>query len=290
MPFLTASEIERRLLRSSLEDVVKVCEDGRWADLGDAVGIYPFKEENLGTVVYDLTVGTEAYSLRKAQKQLLSRENPLTIDPGETVLVLTTEFLVITPKFSGLVLARARVMGEGLSQTSARVDPTWYGKLHVPLTNNTKSVITLRPGEAFCTLGLTELEEAIPKARYLTRRTVPFLGQNTLEYLPSHATAWAPIKTEAVSLDDLDHIVDLFGPPFDVVRGAVHRVRKEIIEWMEQRWAPNALRDLKANIWQDEVETLKKTLEEQRKESRYLMITLILLVMSWIVALFFRGK
>ncbi|MCJ7502491.1 MAG: hypothetical protein MUP80_05465 [Acidobacteriia bacterium] len=301
MPFLTAGQLKARLLEMPLGDAVSLCESGRWTDLGDRLGIYPFRDENLGTVVYDLSVGNEAYSLRKAEKQTITRERPLKIDPGETVLVLTDEYIIVTPKHSGLVLCRARIMGEGLSQSSARVDPTWYGKLHVSLTNNTKAVITLPYREEFCTLGLTELAEPIPRERFLTRKLVPFLGQTTLDYLPRHAAQWRPAKPGAVVLDDLDGMVDLFGPPFDIVRGAVYKVKQDIIEWMEQRWAPNALRDLKAMIWQEEVETLKKALEhqqsahdkglaEQQRQTRYLLITLLLLVLGWLVALFFRGR
>jgi deoxycytidine triphosphate deaminase len=290
MPFLTGSQLKGRLLEMPYKDAVSLCEGGRWADLGDQLGIYPFKEENLGTVVYDLTVGHEAYSLRKGEKQVLSGEHPLKIEPGETVLVLTHEYLIFTPKHCGLVLTRVRIMGEGLSQTSGRIDPTWYGRLYVSLTNNTRSVITLRQGEVFCTVAFAELAEPIPKELHLTRKTVPFLGQTALEYVPSHAAPWRPAKPGAVMLDDLDGTVDLFGPPFDIVRGAIHRVKQDIIDWMEQRWAPNALRELRSLIWKEEVEILKRSLEEQGRQTHQLLVALILLVIGWLVALFFRGK
>jgi len=235
-------------------------------------------------------VGSEAYSLRRAEKRSVSRENPLRIEPGETVLVLTDEFLVVTPKFTGLLLARARIMGEGLALTSARIDPTWYGKLHVAVTNNANAVVTLRHGEAFCTVGFGELGERIPKERYLTKKSVPFLGQTVLEYAPSHATPWKPARPESVALADLDRIVELFGPPFDIVKGSIYRVKEDIISWMEERWAPTALRDLKHSVWQEEIEVLKKSLDDQRRSTNYLIVTLLILVVGWLVALFFKGR
>lgn len=203
---------------------------------------------------------------------------------------------MLTPRYAALVLARARIMDEGVSQTSARVDPTWYGRLIVPLTNNTKTHITLRRGEPFCTLAFIELAEPISKEQFLSRKNVFFLGQMTLEYEPRHAVYWRPAKAETVTLSDLDHAVDLFGPPFDVVRGAIYRVKEDIIKWMEERWAPSALRDIKNSIWEGEIEALKKGREEQRRTNYAIIATLVVSVLGWLVAIcllfiaLFRGK
>ncbi len=170
MSFLTGKQVRARLIGRKYEETVKACENGNWKDLGDGIGIYPFSEEYLGAVTYDLAVGGEAYSLRKGEKLFVTRESALKIEPGETVLLLTEEYLVLTPKHAALVLARARIMDEGLSQTSGRIDPTWYGKLIVPLTNNTKTYITLRHKEPFCTVAFIELPESIPKNQYLSKK------------------------------------------------------------------------------------------------------------------------
>src|SRR5437899_2607645 len=146
MLFLTSAQLKARLIDLRFEDAVKICEEGRWHEMTSRIGIYPFRQERLGTVVYDLSVGSEAYCFRKGEKMAVSKEVPLRLEPGETVLVLTEEYLVVGPKHAGLVLARARIMGEGVAQTSARIDPTWYGRLHVALTNHTNALVRLRHG------------------------------------------------------------------------------------------------------------------------------------------------
>lgn len=82
MGFITGSQVKARLLTSKQDQAAKLCEEQRWEELGDGVGIYPFREEFLGAVTYDLTVGHQVYSLRRAEKQTVSNENPVRIEPG----------------------------------------------------------------------------------------------------------------------------------------------------------------------------------------------------------------
>ncbi len=184
MSFLSGQSIKKAFLPFSFKEAQEKCEADQRETLGEGIGIYPFRDASLGCMSYDLTVGEEAYSLRRAMKLKVSRDSPLSIEPGETVLILRHEYIVLSARFAALCVSRARIMNEGVSQTSAKVDPTWYGKLIVPLTNNTKRTLTLNYLVPFCALLFLQLDEAIPKSAFLNRKELPFLGQTTLDYVP----------------------------------------------------------------------------------------------------------
>ena len=225
MSFLSSQAIAKARLTLSFNEAQKKCEADDIESLGEGIGIYPFQDASLGAMSYDLSVGGEAYSLRKASKVKLDRDTPLKVEPGETVLILSHEYLVLSPAYAALCLSRARMMNEGVSQPPAKVDPTWFGKLIVPLTNNTKRILTLHYLEPFCTLLFLKLDEPIPRKCFLRRKDLPFLGQTGLDYIPRHAVVWQALTPEKVKEEDVDNVVDLFGPPFDVVRGAIHQGR-----------------------------------------------------------------
>jgi deoxycytidine triphosphate deaminase len=289
MSFLNGQSVRKLLLPFSFEEAQQKCETDQIEALGDGIGIYPFREGSLSCMSYDLTVGGEAYSLRKARKVKIDRDSPLSIDPGETVLILTHEYLVLSARYAALCVSRARIMNEGVSQTSAKVDPTWFGKLIVPLTNNTKRVLVLTHLQPFCALLFLRLDDAVARISFLNRKELPFLGQTTLEYSPTHATVWQPLSPDKVKDADVDDMVELFGSPFDVLRGAIHQGRERIIKYMEEQWSPSALRDIKYSLWEQEIDALKKGRD---KELRFIksifasmVVAVLLAVLGWIGAI-----
>jgi len=297
MSLLSAQSIRSRLIRQSLQEAQLKCEASKFEDLGEGIGIFPFDEGNLGCISYDLTVGEEAFSLRRGKKEKISPDSPLRIEPGESVIILTHEFIILSIRHAALCVSKARIMNEGVSQSPAKVDPTWFGKLMVPITNNTKGILTLRYREPFCALLFLELDQAVRREAYLNRRELPFLGQSSLEYEPRHSAPWTPVAAEKAKVEDLDEVVNLFGPPFDSVRGAVHQGLQQVIKYMEEQWSPGALRDLRYALWQPEIEALKKGRDEELRLVKGAFVSMIvavfLAVVGWIAAIVFliaRGR
>lgn len=276
---LTAAEIKDACLDpEERDDWIRIFERHEFESLpkGKTLGITPFDVRNLGPVSYDLTVGNEAYSLRRAKTIPLSAGGPgLEIDPGETVLIFTTELLAFAPQFAAMTLSRARIMNEGIALSSAKIDPTWYGCLQIPITNNSRFPFTLKYGERFCTLLIFELHQGVDRGQYLTKENTPHLGQTTLKYEARHASHWEPQAPDTVRDDDMLRAVKLFGPPFDVVRGMLEWNRTEIIRYMQDTWSPSALQNLKYSAWEDMFKQVKQF------ESRLIWI-LLLTVLGWI--------
>jgi hypothetical protein len=103
--------------------------------------------------------------------------------------------------------------------------------------------------------------------------------------------SWQPLPPEKVKDEDVDRVVDLFGSPFDIIRGAVHQSRERIIKYMEEEWSVSALRDLKYSLWQEEIEALKKGRDEERRFIKGIFVSMIvavfLAVLGWIAAIVF---
>lgn len=299
--FIGGSEVTDRLLDPDTKDEwVRSFRDHAFDRLPErkGIGIVPFSPSQLGPVSYDLTVGKQVQPLRRADKiEFTPESDSIKIDPGETVLVLTREFLALSPSFGAITLSRARIMNEGIALSSAKIDPTWYGCLVIPITNNSRRQFTLRQGDRFCTILVFELDVPIEIAQYLTRENTPHLGQATFQYEPRHAVPWEPKRPEAVRAEDMDEAV-AFGPPFDIVRGMFDRNRRDIVDYMEKQWGTKALRELKHSVWEEEFQQIKQYRTEEigllkqqidilRTHGRWqltLTVTLILAVLTWIAA------
>ncbi|HLB73822.1 MAG TPA: hypothetical protein VJJ98_07370 [Sedimentisphaerales bacterium] len=117
--------------------------------------IEPFDLLNVTPFSYDLSIGNEICSIRKEER--IRKRLPYEATPGETVIVLTREFIALPPCYSGTVWPRFKLVRGGIFQSMVKIDPTWYGKLGVAMTNLSSRTIPLKEGMAFGTLVLYEL-------------------------------------------------------------------------------------------------------------------------------------
>jgi len=122
--------------------------------------IDPFDVLNLTPYTYDLAIGDEAFSCRLESPSsfaLGDKKNPYKMQPGETVIVRTMEYIALPPCYSATVWPRFDVVREGIFQSMVKIDPTWYGQLGVALTNVSAAEYPIYKEKRFGTLIIYEL-------------------------------------------------------------------------------------------------------------------------------------
>ena len=139
------------------QEVRKKFRERDWADIERNIVISPYREENVTPFSYDLTVGKQVLSVRKYKEGVIGL--PYDIKPGETVAIITEEFIALPPCYAATIWPRFSFVLEGVFQSMVKIDPTWYGNLSVAVTNLSPRTFPLEAGLRFGTLvvyGLTE--------------------------------------------------------------------------------------------------------------------------------------
>ena len=120
----------------------------------DKIVIYPFDEDFLTPVGYDLRVGSPYATSNQTKRKKISEGESLVIGPGSTALITTLEYIGM-PKnrmVSALIESKVTKVSKGLSHISTTVDPDWKGNLLIAVHNHSKNGIEMKYGESFCTV------------------------------------------------------------------------------------------------------------------------------------------
>lgn len=251
-------------------------EKSEWDKIGNRILIDPFKTHALGVCSYDLSVGDEYVSLRDphSTKQLKQGEH-INIGPGETVLILTEEYICLPKSATAIVIPRATWIFEGTSVCASRVEPTWYGRLLIAFTNLAKNPVALDRGEEFCTCYFMEASETETQ---LTRDKVHFLGRTKIGSIKfTHARQQKPILPDKVTQDDIDTVVDLYGWPWDVVRGMFILNRKILGDWIEKEVSSDIVAEATSAAVKTAFDQLGEQYREQTKWTRNLTIGVLII-------------
>ncbi len=157
---LSSRDFTKRVVRKekSKKDYEKLRNafyERNWKEIDREFIIEPFDELQLTPFSYDLSIGNEIFSVRKTNR--IRRRLPYDVAPGETVIVLTKEFIALPPCYAATVWPRFNMVKAGIFQSMVKIDPTWYGKLGVAMTNFSPRTIEFKEGKAFGTLVLYEL-------------------------------------------------------------------------------------------------------------------------------------
>ncbi len=239
--------IERRISNPSIIESAKMWwNNDEWEKIGSNLVIDPYDTGNLGVCSYDMSVGGEYISLRDPRNvKSLPPRTRLDVAAGETVLVITKEYVSLPKNVMGITVPRARRLFEGTSIAACRIEPTWYGRLIIAFTNFTKSSTWLLEGEPFCTCFFMETNEVAHSLRELG---VTNLGREDLRDLTfEHLLPETMLTADQVTLANLDEVVEGYGKPWDIIRGAFARTKDEIQNYIDEDTAPNITREATNN-------------------------------------------
>jgi deoxycytidine triphosphate deaminase len=133
--------------------------------LGKEIVIEPFDDKHLTPVGYDLTVGQFVYSFKRG---LLSPDEDFTyeIEPHEHVLVLSKEFVWISPKIGGTFHSKVSLVSQGFSHISTTLDPQWTGPLLIAIPNVSDRTLCLQEDQEFVTLVLYRTQSPATKPHH----------------------------------------------------------------------------------------------------------------------------
>lgn len=216
-------------------------EKGEWGKVGDKIVIYPFTTNALSPCCYDFSIGEDYISLRDPYNtNHLKDGERFTINPGETVLVLTEEYICLPRNVMAMVIPSARWIFEGTAMYSSRVEPTWYGKLLIAVTNLAKQPIALTRGRGFCTCYFMEVAET---EGVLSKKEVPHLGRTHAEVEFRHTIPQELMPADKVDQNDIEKVVALYGWPWDVVRGMFALNQKLLKDYIDKELYSNLLDD-----------------------------------------------
>lgn len=120
-----------------------------------------YNDLNVTPFSYDLSLGKQVFSTKRPGMLPIPLQNqqPYLLEPGETVVVITEELVAIPHAYSATVWPRFNMVKRGVFQSMVKIDPTWYGKLAVAISNLSPAEVELNHGEAFATLLFYELSK-----------------------------------------------------------------------------------------------------------------------------------
>jgi deoxycytidine triphosphate deaminase len=130
--------------------------------LNKEIVIFPYKEENLTPIGYNLTPSDFAVSINK--NELLQIEDGCYIvEPNDTALILTNESIWVSKKIAGTFHSKVGVVSTGFGHISTTLDPNWKGPLLISINNPTNKKLKLNIEDSFITLIFYRLESPATK-------------------------------------------------------------------------------------------------------------------------------
>jgi len=159
------------------------------------VVIEPFDGGQVGPASYDLRVGPQGVTTTTKKLVDLKEAGFLVLDGGDFGVVTTFETLKLGPQYAARLGLRAKYARRGLiATTGAQIDPGFYGRLIVGLTNLTPKSVSLGFRDDFLTVEFHRLEQATTQPY-----KGPYQGKTSLE---GEDIAYIT-ETEAMSLSEM---------------------------------------------------------------------------------------
>ena len=139
-------------------DLIKIITDDIHNSDDDKLVIYPYDNQYLTPVGYDLRVGGMYVTTGKREIKSVREKEPAVLPPNSTSLITTYEEIHMPQSrlYSGLIESKVSKVSMGLSHISTTVDPDWKGNLLIAVHNHSSREVKLGLGEPFCTMVIVE--------------------------------------------------------------------------------------------------------------------------------------
>lgn len=151
---LSSTDFLQLVIKDDLENARKDFWKRNFDSYGRQFIIDPFNPKNLTPFSYDLSVGDQIYHCNTRQVIETGILNNCTywLEPRETIIIKTKEFIALSPYYSATVWPRFKMPRESIFQSMVKIDPTWYGELGVAVTNVSHGKYPIEKGKTFATL------------------------------------------------------------------------------------------------------------------------------------------
>jgi len=161
---VSSADFRSNVIREDVPKMKELFRQRKWTDIPNKKFIIdPFDPLKLTPFSYDLSIGDEVFSCRLERRSSFpleeSEDEAYEVQPGETVIVRTLEYIALPRCYSATVWPRFNFVREGIFQSMVKIDPTWYGQLGVALTNLSPGKYPIWKGKKFATLILYELTQ-----------------------------------------------------------------------------------------------------------------------------------
>ena len=107
---------------------------------------------------YVIHVGRRYRNIAKGEEGDIGPNKPLILEPGDTVIVETLEYIALSHNIAGIISPAVSPLESGLEQETCYVDPGYCGWLSEVISNRTNRQIILKFGTPFCKLTLIRID------------------------------------------------------------------------------------------------------------------------------------
>lgn len=128
------------------------------------ISITPFEESQVEAATYDLRVGEQGITTSTKQVINIREKGYLLINPGDFAIVTVFEEIKLGNQHTGRFGLRSKYARKGLiATTGPQIDPGYYGRLIVGLTNLTPKTVSLPYKDDLLSVEFHRLEEPTTK-------------------------------------------------------------------------------------------------------------------------------
>jgi len=166
-------------------------------------------------VAIDLSVG-DRYRV-PGQSKWFDLTGSFVLRPGRCALIRTREKMILPNNVFGCIFSRGGLSAKGLVVSNTKIDPLFFGVLHIPVFNAGRQSISLKHKERFCSAVFQTLEHPVPGnvARDpidMDVSTKPLLFNYLDEYLPLIITGLITIIGSALAT----YVTIRYAPPSQI--------------------------------------------------------------------------